>query len=133
MNARKTDQDWKKELSPEQYAVTRQGATEPAFTGKYVECHDDGVYRCACCSAELFTSDDKYDSGSGWPSFTRAIDSGRVELEPDHSHGMIRTEVTCKACGAHLGHLFDDGPRPTGQRFCINSCALDLDREVEKS
>lgn len=123
----KSDAEWREELSPEQYAVLRQKATEPAFTGKFVNTKDDGTYRCAACGTELFSSDTKFDSGSGWPSFTEPKNTENVELHEDRSHGMVRTEVVCKNCGGHLGHLFDDGPGPNGQRFCINSCALDLD------
>lgn len=123
----KTEAEWRDELSPEQYAVLRQKGTERAFTGKFVNTKDDGTYRCAACGAELFSSDTKFDSGSGWPSFTEPKNTENVELHEDRSHGMVRTEVTCKSCGGHLGHVFDDGPGPNGKRFCINSCALNLD------
>jgi peptide-methionine (R)-S-oxide reductase len=125
----KTDTDWRAELTPEQYAVLREGATERAFTGRYWDCHDDGVYRCAGCGAELFDAGTKFESGSGWPSFTEPKVADAVETREDRSHGMVRTEVVCRNCGGHLGHLFDDGPREAGgMRFCINSCALDLER-----
>jgi peptide-methionine (R)-S-oxide reductase len=124
----KTEDEWRAELTPEQYAVLRQQDTERPFTGKYWDCHDDGIYRCAACGAELFDAQTKFDSGSGWPSFTEPKVGEAVELLRDTSHGMIRTEVVFKRCGGHLGHLFDDGPADQGgMRFCINSCALDLD------
>jgi peptide-methionine (R)-S-oxide reductase len=126
----KTDEEWQQELTPAQYQVLRQAGTEPAFTGEYWNCHDDGVYRCAACGAELFSSDTKFESGTGWPSFTEPVVAGAVELRPDHGHGMVRTEVVCRRCGSHLGHVFDDGPGPTGQRYCMNSLALDLDRNA---
>jgi peptide-methionine (R)-S-oxide reductase len=130
-NVSKTEEQWKEELSPEQYQVLRGAATEPPFTGKYVNTKDDGTYLCAGCGAELFNSDTKFDSGSGWPSFTEPADLESVELREDRSHFMVRTEVVCKNCGGHLGHVFDDGPGPTGKRFCINSCALDLDPKID--
>jgi peptide-methionine (R)-S-oxide reductase len=122
----KTDDDWQQELSPEQYQVLRRAGTEPAFTGKYWDCHDDGVYRCAACGAELFDAATKFESGTGWPSFTEPMVAEAVELKSDNSHGMRRTEVVCRRCGGHLGHVFDDGPGPNGQRYCINSLSLDL-------
>src|SRR5262245_56488929 len=123
----KSDKEWRELLSDEQYRITREKGTERAFTGEYWDCHDDGVYRCVCCGEELFSSSDKFDSGSGWPSFMRPIDGAQLGTETDRTHGMTRTEVTCKSCGAHLGHVFPDGPRPTGERYCINSASLRLD------
>ena len=122
----RSDQEWRQILTPEQYAVLRQAGTERAWTGKYVDEHADGTYRCAACDAELFDSDTKFDSGSGWPSFYTAKGDDTVDLVTDTTHGMVRTEVLCRRCGSHLGHLFDDGPAPTGQRFCMNSVSLNL-------
>jgi peptide-methionine (R)-S-oxide reductase len=123
----KTEEEWKAELSPEQYQVLRKAGTERAWSGKYVNNHDDGAYRCAACQAVLFDSDTKFESGSGWPSFTEPKVAEAVELISDRSHGMVRTEVRCRRCGGHLGHVFDDGPAPTGQRFCMNSLSLDFE------
>jgi len=125
----KTDDQWKHELSPEQYAVLRKAATERPFTGQYVHVKDKGVYRCAGCGAELFDSGTKFDSGTGWPSFYEPIESSAVEQHRDWSMLMPRTEIRCAACGGHLGHVFNDGPQPTGQRYCMNSCALSLDKQ----
>lgn len=126
----RTEQEWRDRLTPMAYEVTRKKATERAFTGAYVDTKDPGTYRCACCGQELFRSETKFDSGSGWPSFTGAMDPAKVRLQEDRSHGMVRVEVLCRRCDAHLGHVFPDGPGPGGQRFCINSCSLDLEKDV---
>lgn len=122
-----TDEEWLERLSPEQFAVARKGGTERAFTGEYWDTKTDGIYHCICCEAPLFSSDTKYDSGSGWPSFFQPISDDAVKTKRDFAFGMIRTEVKCARCDAHLGHVFKDGPRPTGMRYCMNSASLDLE------
>lgn len=130
-NTNKSEEQWRIELDPETYHVLREKGTERAFTGKFYKNKEAGTYVCRGCGSPLFTSDTKYDSGSGWPSFYDAIDKGVIETKTDYSHGMIRTEIMCAKCGGHLGHLFDDGPNPTGQRYCVNSLSLDFKKKEE--
>jgi peptide-methionine (R)-S-oxide reductase len=127
----KSEDQWRIELDPESYHVLREKGTERAFTGRYYKNKEAGTYVCKGCGTPLFTSDTKYDSGSGWPSFYDAIDKGVIETQTDYSHGMIRTEIMCAKCGGHLGHLFDDGPNPTGQRYCVNSLSLEFKKKAE--
>lgn len=125
-----SENKWKKKLTPEQYRVLREKETEPAFTGKYWNNHEKGIYKCAACGIPLFSSEEKFDSGSGWPSFNKPNDEANVEEKVDTKYGMIRTEVLCSKCGGHLGHVFDDGPNPIGCRYCINSISLDFQPEM---
>ena len=129
MDTDTSKEEWKKKLTKEQYQVLREKGTEPAFTGKYWNQHEKGVYKCAGCGTPLFSSETKFESGSGWPSFYEPLEEGKVQEEKDTSHGMVRTEVLCKNCGGHLGHVFEDGPKPTGCRYCINSISLDFEKE----
>ena len=127
----KSPQEWKEVLTPDQFEVCINKGTEPPFSGKYYKNREKGIYKCVCCGETLFTSDTKYDSGSGWPSFWQPLSDEKIEYISDNAYGMVRTEVNCKKCGAHLGHVFDDGPKPTNLRYCINSISLDLEKKDE--
>lgn len=127
----KTPQEWKEVLTPDQFEVCINKGTEPPFSGKYYKNKEKGTYKCVCCGESLFTSETKYDSGSGWPSFWQPLSDEKIEYISDNAYGMVRTEVNCKKCGAHLGHVFDDGPKPTNLRYCINSISLDLEKKEE--
>ena len=129
MESKMSDKEWKKKLTKEQYKILREKDTEAPFTGKYLDNHEKGIYKCAACGAPLFSSDAKFNSGTGWPSFYKPIDKGNIKEEIDKSYGMTRKEVLCKNCGGHLGHVFDDGPKPTGCRYCINSISLDFEKK----
>jgi peptide-methionine (R)-S-oxide reductase len=128
----KTDEEWRAQLTPEQYRITREKGTERAFTGEYWDTKTEGTYKCTCCGEELFTSQEKFDSGCGWPSFFAPANEQNVGTAIDRSHGMFRTEIVCSNCGAHLGHVFDDGPMPTGQRYCVNSASIQLETPPHK-